>query len=181
MQSHLYPCQQARPSSIMMSHQRPRSSSPLASPASSAPWGRKQVLNNPVDTKAGLCLPAALGKSRPWVLNPVQVSSVHTLWQKIGSTFGMSSVLSSRCGAGAGSQQQLVGWEYRLFRQEHELPLLQHWRQRCILPLFCPVLQGWAPQPFSNKGPSHFSGRKPRTSSHPSRTEWLGRRWGEAC
>ena len=67
-------------------------------------------LKHPTDAKAGLCLPAALGKSWAWVLSPVQVSTVHTLWQKIGSTLGIASVPSSRCGAGAGSQQQLVGW-----------------------------------------------------------------------
>lgn len=72
--------------------------------------GREQVLKHPTDAKAGLCLPAALRKSQPWVLSTVQVSTVHSLWQKIGSTLGISLVPASGCGARAGSQQQLVGW-----------------------------------------------------------------------
>lgn len=71
--------------------------------------GREQALKHPTDAKAGLCLPAVLRKSWPRALSAVQMSTVHTLWQKIGSTLGISSVPSSRCGDGVGSQE-LVGW-----------------------------------------------------------------------
>lgn len=62
------------------------------------------------DVKAGLCGPAALGKTQLQTLSPVQVSTLHTLWQKIGSTLGISLVPCLRFGARTGLQQQLVGW-----------------------------------------------------------------------
>lgn len=75
-----------------MSYIRAHSSSPLSGLLCSL--GREQALKHPTNAKAGLCPPAVLGKSQPQVLSAVQVSTVHTLWQKMGSTLGISLVPS---------------------------------------------------------------------------------------
>lgn len=166
MQSHLYPCQQAHPS-IIMSYTRAHSSSPLSGLLCSL--GREQALKHPTNAKAGLCPPAVLRKSQPQVLSAVQVSTVHTLWQKIGSTLGISLVPSFRCGAG-GRFTTAAG---RVVIQEHKLtpPAVA---AQMFSPSLLPCAPGLCSSSFLKQRTFSFFWKKVR--SHPSGTGWLGKK-----